>query len=35
MAPFEIVRRRAFGRIDKSYALNNMPGWRNWQTHGT
>ena len=22
-------------RINKLYALNNMPGWRNWQTHRT
>ena len=32
---FKIGRSHQFDRINKFHALNNMPGWRNWQTHGT
>ncbi|MBI2186783.1 MAG: site-specific integrase [Acidobacteria bacterium] len=33
--PFKIGRSHHSGRISKFHALNHMPGWRNWQTHGT
>jgi hypothetical protein len=32
---FQIGRPCHSCRIDKFHPLNNMPGWRNWQTHRT
>ena len=32
---FKFGRSARHGRIGKFLALNNMPGWRNWQTHRT